>query len=122
VQVRSKNLTNSLKQAVNQIATAALEAGGWQSADIAAKVSSLSCHLFRRCINTLLTATEVCGSGKVEAFKVLLQREKVWVAMFGVTAELALHYALPDEIETPIITAMATLFQGCAYEMWHMAR
>lgn len=113
---------NSLKQAVNELATAALESEGQPSAETAAAVSKLACHLFKRCVNTLLASATVIGTGKVAALKAFLQRERFWVATFGITADLALASVLPEGVSVPDISSAKGLFRGCAYDMWHAAR
>jgi hypothetical protein len=124
LQVRSQNLVNELKAEVNQVATAALESAGLPSSEAALLVSKLAHHIFRRCVNTLLSSSAICGTGKVDAFKELLLREKFWTAAFGVAAHLALTFGLqvPGASLCPCIASSVGMFQSLTYEMWHLAR
>lgn len=121
-QVRSQNLMNELKVAVNQIVEASIEATNPPLRDGTAQLANVTAHLFKRCLHNLLSSVAVCGSTKIEAFKILMQHEKFWIALFGVCAELVLGSLWPEDASAPVPSRDHHLWQTTAYEMWHLAR
>jgi hypothetical protein len=115
---------NELKVAVNQIVEASIEAINETSRDETAHLANLTAHLFKRCLHNLLSSAAVCGSTKIEAFKILMQHEKFWVALFGVCAELvmALMWPVNANASAPVPSKDHHFWQTTAYEMWHLTR
>lgn len=102
-------------------ATISLEEASKPSEEQAHDVAKLTAALFKHVMCTMLAAS-AGGSGKVEALKVLLDRNRFWVAGFGVCADVAFFLLLGNEVQRPILQNTACPWSQFPLEMYHMAR
>lgn len=103
------------------LATIELEEASKPSEEQAHDVAKLTAALFKHVMCTML-ATSAGGSGKVEALKVLLGRNRFWVAGFGVCADVALFLLLGNEVQRSILRNSACPWSQFPLEMYHLAR
>lgn len=82
----------------------------------------LTAALFKHLICTMLSAS-AGGSGKVDALKVLLGRNRFWVAAFGVAADVAFFVLdIGSEGHQPLLRDPTSPWSQFPLEMYHVAR
>jgi hypothetical protein len=123
-QCRATNLILDLKNYTCQALTIQLERHDIQHPSLPHDVAQTAAHLFKRASNTLLApaCSAAFGSGKVDAFRVLLLRDKFWVAGYGVCANVAAYALLGAHQCQQLFGDQKCPWRSIPYEMWHLAR